>query len=102
MACGNIGKVLPSFGAFAFPFLGFDFFRPARFSAVYFPAWFVTGEVEANLTYQGVQVRSIPVSCFSISINPYITDERICLVRQYVRDSYHAACCPLLPSLNFP
>jgi hypothetical protein len=55
-------KIMSSFGAFFLPFLNFDFLRPVRFSAVYFPAWIVTGEVEANVTYKGVQVRSIPVS----------------------------------------
>jgi len=46
---------LPSIGAHALPFLNFDFLRPVRFSAVYFPAWFVNGEVEANVTYKGIQ-----------------------------------------------
>ena len=55
----NIQKLLPSFGAHYLPFLNFDFVRPVRFSAVYFPAWFVNGEVEANITYKGAQVRSI-------------------------------------------
>jgi hypothetical protein len=55
-------KLLPSIGASILPFLNFDFLRPARFSAVYFPAWLVTGEVEASVTYKGIQVRSILVS----------------------------------------
>ena len=58
---GNFREIPSSLGALV-PFLNIDFFRPARFSAVYFPAWFVTGEVEANVTYKGVQVRS--QSCF--------------------------------------
>ena len=58
MAC-NLRKMLPSIGAHALPFLNFDFLRPVRFSAVYFPAWFVNGEVEANVTYKGIQVRYI-------------------------------------------
>ena len=58
----EIGRFWPSFGACILPSLNFDFLRPARFSAVYFPAWFVTGEVEARVTYKGLQVRSIHVS----------------------------------------
>jgi hypothetical protein len=47
---------LSFFGAYlSLPFC--NSFRPARFSAVYFPAWFVNGEVEASITYKGVQVR---------------------------------------------
>ncbi|KAF8808730.1 hypothetical protein BYT27DRAFT_7337705 [Phlegmacium glaucopus] len=53
-AC-NFRKMLPSIGAYALPFLNFDFLRPVRLSAVYFPAWFVNGEVEANVTYKGIQ-----------------------------------------------
>ena len=59
----NVAKFWPSVGALALPFLNFDFLRPARFSAVYFPAWFVTGEVEASITYKGFQVRPF-YSCF--------------------------------------
>ena len=64
----NIRKFWPSVGALALPFLNFDFLRPARFSAVYFPAWFVTGEVEASVSYKGVQVRSISVCLFRINL----------------------------------
>jgi len=60
VAC-DFQKMLPSLGAHVLPFLNFDFLRPARFSAVYFPAWFVNGEVEANVTYKGIQVHSISV-----------------------------------------
>jgi hypothetical protein len=57
----NREKIWPSIGGAlqVIPFLNHDFLRPARFSAVYFPAWFVTGEVEASVTYKGTQVRSI-------------------------------------------
>ena len=55
------GKWWSPLGALV-PFLNVNFLRPTRFSAVYFPAWFVSGEVEANVTYKGVQVRSNPVS----------------------------------------
>ena len=59
MTC-DLGKVWSSLGAYPLKsFINFDFLRPARFSAVYFPAWFVTGEVEASVTYKGIQVRSI-------------------------------------------
>lgn len=61
VAC-NFRKMLPSIGAHALPFFNFDFLRPARFSAVYFPAWFVNGEVEADVTYKGIQVCSVSVS----------------------------------------
>ena len=65
LAC-NLGKIWPSIGAsigvFSLSFLNFDFLRPTRFSAVYFPAWIVNGEVEASVTYKGFQVRSIPIS----------------------------------------
>jgi len=54
VAC-NFRKMLPSIGAHALPIFNFDFLRPARFSAVYFPAWFVNGEVEADVTYKGIQ-----------------------------------------------
>ena len=61
ISTNNYGSWWSSLGALV-PFLNIDFLRPTRFSAVYFPAWFVTGEVEANVTYKGIQVRSIPVS----------------------------------------
>lgn len=61
VTCSNFRKVWPSIGAFTLPFVNFDFLRPARFSAVYFPAWIVTGEVEASVIYKGVQVRSITI-----------------------------------------
>ena len=57
----NLGKLLPSLLAYPLPFLNLGFLRPARFSAAYFPAWFITGEVEARITYKGVRVRSIPI-----------------------------------------
>ena len=62
--CADVGKMWPSLGAFTLPFLNFDFLRPVRFSAVYFPAWFVTGEVEASFTYKDEQVRSITFYLF--------------------------------------
>jgi hypothetical protein len=58
---GNMKKVWPS-AATIIPFLDLGYLRPARFHAVYFPAWFVTADVEASVTYKGTQVRSIPVS----------------------------------------
>ena len=61
MTC-DLGKIWPSLFSHPPSFLNLNFLRPARFSAVYFPAWFVTGEVEARITYKGFQVRSIPIS----------------------------------------
>ena len=59
LAC-DPAKAWPSFLKFIMPFLNINFLRPTRFSAVYFPAWFVNGEVEARITYENFQeVRSI-------------------------------------------
>ena len=52
-----------------------DYRRPIRFSAVYFPAWIINAELEANVTYEKSQVDcslscSLPAhvaSCFSIA-----------------------------------
>ena len=62
LTCSHYGKILPSIASIFLPFLNINSMRPVRFSAVYFPAWFVTGEVEASVTYDGVQVHPIPVS----------------------------------------
>ena len=64
-------KLWPSICAYPLPFLNLDFTRPTRFAAVYFPAWFITGEVEASVSYKGVQVRSIPDFLISNQSNPF-------------------------------
>ena len=61
MTCSTYREALLSIASFARPSLNLEWFRPARFSAVYFPAWFVTGEVEASVIYKGDLVRSITI-----------------------------------------
>jgi hypothetical protein len=80
--CSHLGKMWPSLGAFALPFLNFDFLRPVRMSAAYFPAWFVTGEVEASLIYKGVEVRTITnfLNFESIQFLFIVTGQGKCLV----------------------
>jgi hypothetical protein len=77
-AC-NIRKVPSSVAAFFFPFLNVEPMRPVRISAVYFPTWFVNGEVEANITYKGIQVCSF--FCFiSLVQVDVVTEQGDCLV----------------------